>query len=219
LLSANRGCSAHKATLLWRRCGCGLGWLSGQFGDLDRIDTIIRDADIEYAGAMGPRRVFALEGVAEDDAFGPDWPRLNPQVAEQIWRSVARDPLVTSVHDALRAVAASWNLSLDSVEAASLTPTARVLVVGASVTAALAEAFSGDQDLSWTRQVVVAANRPATRQLALHAAALLKQDPGALWDKPAPDAQFDHILVSEDGDPNCEVGPWSWGSPWQIGIG
>jgi hypothetical protein len=46
-------------------------------GDLalgDRLDLLVRDGAATQPTAFAPRVVFALDGLASDEPFGPDWP-------------------------------------------------------------------------------------------------------------------------------------------------
>lgn len=145
-------------------------------GDLttaDRIDLLIRDADAEWPGAFGPRTVYALRAVAEDEPFGAEWRPMDPVDAEELWRGLAQDAEPGSVADALRAMAAAWELELQSVEVGAVTPTDKIIVVGPSAIAALVAAFAAGSDLDWADQVVAVATPPAHRHLATAAVALL----------------------------------------------
>ncbi len=63
----------------------------GHLTTADRIDLLLRDADVEFPGAFGPRTTFALRAVAEDEPFGADWAKLSDPDAEALWRKLVRD--------------------------------------------------------------------------------------------------------------------------------
>src|SRR5688572_4289801 len=67
----------------------------GHLSAADRIDILLRDADIEYGGAFGARVAFGLRGVAEDDAFGAEWVSLERADADALFRSVCGDAVPT----------------------------------------------------------------------------------------------------------------------------
>lgn len=147
-------------------------WKSFQ-GDLtaaDRMNILIRDADTEWPGAFGARTVFALDGVAEDNAFGGAWPGLEPRIAEELWRSSTS---ADDVAQTLEGVAAAWKLRLESFDIGSVAPADKFVVSGPSATAALIQAFAAADGLDWSDQVIVVATPPAHRQLAALATALL----------------------------------------------
>jgi hypothetical protein len=144
----------------------------GELTTLDRLEILLRDADGQWPGAFGARTVFALRGVAEDDAFGPEWKSISGVDAEQLWRSQNELPANT-VDDVLRAIAQAWRLKLEPVEVGVVRPAERIVVVGASATAELIRAFAGKSDLDWAEQVTVVAASPSVRQIAAAASAIL----------------------------------------------
>jgi hypothetical protein len=46
---------------------------AGGLKTIDRIDTLLRDADTQWPGAFGARSSFGPRALAEHDAFGADW--------------------------------------------------------------------------------------------------------------------------------------------------
>jgi len=52
--------------------------LRGHLTAADRIDLILRDANAQRPSDIGPRTVFALRAVAEDDPFGAAWDPSTP---------------------------------------------------------------------------------------------------------------------------------------------
>ncbi len=153
------------ADLLW-------GSFQGHLQDIDRVELLLRDADAQWPGSMGARRVFAREGVPDDDAFGKDWASLDPQLGHTIWREANAAPAAENLAAALSRVADAWGLSLSPV-ATDVTPSSRIVAAGPSAIAALAEAFEGRSELDWADQVVVVATAPGPRQLAAFCGAAL----------------------------------------------
>lgn len=179
-----------------------LRWQSfrGHLQDVDRIDLLVRDADAEWSGSMGARRVFDLDGVAEDDAFGKDWQPLDPVAAAELWREIARAPAPPTFGLALSTIAAEWKLSLAPFAVPPIHPSTRLVVAGASAIAALAESFDGRTDLDWADQVAIVATDPGTRQLAAFAGAALDATRAAvlLAATQSADVRGRALLVSDD---------------------
>lgn len=143
---------------------------SGGLNAAARLDLLIRDANAEWPGAFGARATFALDSVAEDDAFGPTWPALDGVVAEGLWREPS--PSVGSASDALTSLASVWGVSLAPFALPAIDAAERLWVAGPSAIAALALLFAERRDLDWAAQVTCVATAPAHRQLAAFAAAL-----------------------------------------------
>jgi hypothetical protein len=136
-----------------------------------RLDLLIRDANAEWPGAFGARSVFKLDQVAEDDAFGAEWPGVEGVWAEQLWREAA--PKVSSPAEAFEALAASWKLSLRPAKLPTKVDAAeRLYVAGPSAIAQLAQHFAAHSDLDWASQVTCVATPPGHRQVAAFAAAV-----------------------------------------------
>jgi len=149
---------------------------AGFRGDLttaDRLDLLLRDADAEWPGAFGARTVFAESAVAEDDAFGPGWPGLDPVDAEEVWRTVLAAGEPREVDSLLAAWSDLWGLTLSNVNVGALTTVDRLVVAGPSAIASVLRAFVGRGDLAWSEQVVIVATPPAHRQLASFSTAVL----------------------------------------------
>jgi len=192
-------------------------WASfrGHLQDIDRIDLLLRDADAQWPGSLGARRVFDLRGVAEDDAFGKDWTPLDPVVGAELWRETLDEPAPEDLGAALSRIAAVWDLSLAPFSHEPVAPSSRLVLAGPSAVAALAQAFEGQSDLDWADQVAIVASSPGTRQLAAFCGAALnvtkptvllaaEQSPEASLagrtalvseDAAAPDAQWARTVV------------------------
>lgn len=157
---------------------------AGDLTTAERLDLLIRDADAQWPGAFGARTVFALDGVAEDEAFGPEWESLDAVDANELWRTPTDAAVESSAERSLAAAASAWRLrpAVDAVHAEHFTgpvdPAHRLLVVGPSAVAATVRAFAAGSDLDFGEQVVVVATPPAHRQVAALASALLNAPRG-----------------------------------------
>ena len=175
----------------------------GHLTAADRIDILLRDADVEYPGAFGARVTFGLRGVGEDDAFGSSWQRLAPTDADALWRRILGEPPATDAPSAISACATALGIPIRVVDVPKLTANTRLLLAGPSAIASVAAAFAKERDLAWADQVTCIATPPAHRQLAVLAAALLGAKPTVLFaaaeSLPA-SAHFDHRLASDDAD-------------------
>lgn len=180
-------------------------WASfrGDLTTADRIDLLIRDADMEWPGALGPRTVFDLPAISADEPFGSDWEPLDPVDAEELWRAMAAEPPPRTVSEAIRLLAQSWDLRLTTVDVGAVEATDRIVVAGPSAISGLALAFAAGRDLDWSAQVTVIATPPAHRQLAAAAAALLNSPaPTALASAAqARPVRGARVIVSEDATP------------------
>lgn len=148
-------------------------------GDLtlgDRMDLLIRDADAQWPGSVGARTIYALPGVSEQDAFGPDWIPLDSMAAADLWRDLrgANAPAPASTPaEALQRVANAWGLTFGDAPIPMLAAAERYVVTGPSAIAALIAAFAKRSELDWAVQVTAVATLPAHRQIAAAAGALL----------------------------------------------
>ena len=157
----------------------------------DRINILCRDAAVTYGPAFAPSIVFDTEGVAPDEAFGPDWECVEDRLARKLWAAAEAQ----TRHDGQTAIAAAaeaLGITTTPVDGtiAELDAASKVLVGGMSAIAAVATAFAGDPALRWAEQVTVVADTPAARQLAGLAAVFLKTDRATTLVAPsdAPDA-------------------------------
>lgn len=162
--------------------------LAGSLGASARLELLVRDADAEWPGAFGPRTVFSLSQVAEDDAFGAQWAgfwggEAESGVgvgfgveAEELWRSAL--PQVNDPAAAFTAMAAAWDLSLAAPDAAiantlaELDPAQPLWLAGPRAIAQAAEHFARHETLDWSAQVTCVATPFGQRQLAAFGAAV-----------------------------------------------
>ncbi|MFO0653324.1 MAG: hypothetical protein U0326_44295 [Polyangiales bacterium] len=173
----------------YRSCALGLAWLDAResaprrFGtaadaswrnyagspadlsELDRIELLLRDGASVYPDAFGPRAVFDLPGLTDDEPFG-QW-HQTPSI--ELPRDLFRSPPAPSadVRALLTDAARAWSLPLGTPSSlAPIGPTTRVLVVGAGALVEVAVRFAERRELSFHEQVFVAADTHAMRHLA-----------------------------------------------------
>lgn len=171
----------------------------------DRIDVLVRDADLEWPGAIGARRVFGLDGVADDDAFGPTWEGVPAHVAAELFLAHGGATL-TSVQAWLDAAFTVARRPRMPVDVGPIAPNDRFVVAGASAVAALLARFEGQRELDFGAQVLVVAEDPFARQLAAAAPLVLASGTAARLDGAAGDPAIDgrawrgaSLLTSPDG--------------------
>lgn len=159
----------------------------GELHDGDRLDLLVRDAAVAHPATFAPRVVFSLDGLSDDEAFGPEWPGVPAPHAAAALRQAAA--AAEAQPDAwLRRIAQAWSLEVveapPSATAAlkSVLPSTRLLTAGAGSVLALARHFAGRTDLDLGDQVAFFSASPAERQLFGAAVALL--------DRPAPARVF-----------------------------
>lgn len=178
------------------------GTFRGDLTTADRVDLLLRDADADWVGAFGARTVFGEVPVAEEDAFGPGWPSLEPVDAEEVWRSALAGRAPGDVAALSRVWANAWGLALAPSSLAPIVTLDRFVVAGPSAIAALLLAFVGREDLAWTEQVTVVATPPAHRQLALFSTAVLgTPTPTRLVTHSHPGELVGRAVVSNDAAP------------------
>ena len=143
-------------------------WLSfaGDMGASERIDLLLRDADVQWPQAFAPRLVFGLTGLANDEPFGAAWASLEPALAEELWQTISAAPPAKDVAELTNMAARAWGHTLVPVPPPEATPTNRLIVAGASAIAATAQLFAQSSTLAWSDQVLVVAGRPSERHLA-----------------------------------------------------
>lgn len=177
----------------------------GNLNDADRIDMLLRDAATTWGAAFSPAESFGLFGLAPDEPFGPDWQPLGSTAAR---RALAEPARATSA----AVIAGLLSLNLAPVSVPLLTPSTRVAVSGPSAMVALAGVFAGQQNLSWSDQVLAVASAPAHRQLAALLAIAVGAASRTRLVRPSDDlrttlkgagfAQIDLAVVSADADPS-----------------
>lgn len=179
------------------------GALQGSLTAANRIDLLVRDADAQWPSAFGPRAVFDLRAVAEDEPFGSDWTSLDAVDAEEIWRRDKSSVAPAGISVALDAVLAAWERTRTPFAVGEISANERIAVAGCSAIAALIEAFAAGRDLDWTDQVLCVASDPASRQLAAMAAGLLNSARASVLVTAVDPKQLAgrRILVSDDARP------------------
>jgi hypothetical protein len=152
------------------------GAFRGELRDGVRLDLLLRAASKGSPAAFAPRVVFPVEGLADDEPFGPDWPGVPLQLATALVREATAPLGDTSLRGVLTAAAQAWGITPKLIAPAALEQVAaatRILAAGAGATVALAEKFSGRSDLDLPQQVIFVADSPGERQLVGLAVALL----------------------------------------------
>ena len=105
---------------------------AGGLKTCDRIDILLRDADVQWPGAFGARSTFGLRAVAEDDAYGADWTSLDPMDGEKTWRASQEGEPPGSPGDAIAAIEKVWDRSSSSTTLPEVGPTTKLVVGGHS---------------------------------------------------------------------------------------
>lgn len=177
----------------------------GALGPEDRIDLLLRDAAVTWGPAFSPAQSFGLFGLAEDEPFGPDWQPLTSHKARSL--------LTTEEGRDLTAAARALGIRDTPVTVPSLAPATRLVVAGGSAILAVALEFARRDDLSWSDQVAVVADRPAHRQLAGLAAVMVGAARRTSLVRPDPNAAAelhrlgfahpDAAVVSADATPEA----------------
>lgn len=155
----------------------------GEMKERDRLDLLIRDAAVNHPAAFAPRRVFLLDGLAEDEPFGPEWPGPDAALAIRLWRdSHASAP--STLGDVLRAASRAWGLTpqlLPKDTLSGIAPASRILASGAGALLSLAAHFEGRAELDLADQVLLVTDSPAERQLFGMAVMLLGSNRPVHW--------------------------------------
>lgn len=183
----------------------------GELSAADRLDLLIRDAAVLQPAGFAPRVIFALEGLADDEPFGPAWDAAPADAA----RAFNQPPEVApSLARTLETAAEAWSLApvpLSANELAAITPATKILAAGAGAVLSLAQAFSGRADLSLPDQVLLLADHPGHRQLFGLAATLLQSASPAKTIAPTAGPQdtdfskIDLVLISGDAAPGLRA--------------
>ncbi len=197
-----------EADALW---GSFSGTTASLSGDSERIDLLLRDADAQWTRAFAPRVVFSLEGVADDEPFGPAWAGIEPLIARKLWTEISKQPAKPELISLIESIAKAWDIELSPVGAPAITPTSRFVVAGASAIATLIFAFAEGEDLAWAEQVLVVAERPAARHLAALASALLRSTGHTLLLRvdEQPHASFAKATLITTDDANANALSWA----------
>jgi hypothetical protein len=180
----------------------------GHLNEADRIDLLIRDAAVRHPAAFAPRTIFAIADLPEDEPFGPRWTSpYGPDTGRRAWRELL-DSRASSPRDLWRRAVDAWEIPPDPLELRStLDTTSRVLAVGATAIAALADRFlTGAEDLDWGRQVIAVASTPAGVQLAgivPHCAGT--RQPARAWRITASNAENAATAMAEAGMPRPDI--------------
>lgn len=133
----------------------------------DRLDLLLGDAAVTWGAAFSPARAFNLQGIADDEHFGPSWPGLSADEGRRLWREVES---LTVPADPVLALEMAIKV-LDLLPASepgpvTVTPSTHLVVSGAAALRGAVRIFASRADLRWAEQVVVAADEPRQRQLA-----------------------------------------------------
>ncbi len=135
--------------------------------EVDRLELLLRDAATLHPDAFGPRAVFSIEGLTNDEPFGQWTLTPAPGLAREVLRGA---PLGSSAREArslIEEAARALGASLGAKTAVpTIGPTTRVLCVGVGALVALVARFEEDRTLDVAEQLLVVTERPALRQLA-----------------------------------------------------
>ena len=205
-LHALRFCDARKprrqrfgrdADAIW-------GGFAGDMGASERLDLLLRDADVEWPRAFAPRVVFDLGGLADDEPFGAAWAGLEAPLGEELWETVGWQPPAPDVDVLVVSLARAWGRELESVTIPDLSPTTRLIVAGGSAIASTICAFARGSSLAWGEQVLVVASQPFERHLAAMASPILAADHPTQLMRPReqPGSPFGRaaLVISKDAD-------------------
>jgi hypothetical protein len=188
---------------------------AGHLTPTDRMDLLLRDAAVVWGAAFSPAVVFRLPGLASDEPFGPDWPVVAKETAKRLWRE-AQTVELGSWKSVWALVLEAWKTdpSGDGVEIGALTPATRLLVAGPSALDACLAQFAQREELSWSDQVVVAAEAPTTRHLAGLAGLFVRKRAATRLVPPAESSLapshlvkqagisiIDRVVISKDAEP------------------
>lgn len=138
----------------------------GELGDEDRLDLLLRDAAVTHPAAFGPRVVFAIDGLAEDEPFGPDWPGSEPTSVASLLRN--NGEVNVDTRKVLQHAAGIWDLQprvVPDSELETIGPATRIVAAGPGAVVSLANYFSGRSGMDLADQVVLISNHPGERQL------------------------------------------------------
>jgi hypothetical protein len=159
----------------------------GELTDSQRLDLLLRDGAATYPLAFAAREVFRLEGLADDEPFGPAWASLAPSKAGPILRDAESSSALRAdapVQDVLSALADIWGLRVGLPDSAALEKVgaaSRLVVAGAGALVALGAIMAGRTDTDFGDQILLVTSQPGLRQLAGLAAALTGSRRAPRW--------------------------------------
>lgn len=178
----------------------------GELNEGDRVDLLLRDASLVHPAAFAPRLVFILEGLAEDEPFGPEWAGPSSAVALKLLRELPRP---STLGEAIQAGAEAWGLTpspLPKTSLAGIKADSRFWISGPGAILSVAQAFEGHPELDLADQATLVTEEPGERQLFGIAIALLQSTRPARMLTPAQarDAQLPtRAFVSADLSPSA----------------
>jgi len=171
----------------------------GELEDTDRLDLLLRDAAVAHPGGFAARIVFDLEGLADDEPFGPDWPGIDASSATAMLRDASARQRVQ-----LGELASIWGISpqkLPKVGLDAITPATRIVAAGPGAILALADHFAAQSGFDLGDQVTFIGDGPAPRHLFGLAVALLggtNQARTLNSGSSKASGRIDRVLVSDD---------------------
>ena len=149
----------------------------GELNEGDRVDLLLRDAALQHPAAFGPRSIFLLDGLAEDEPFGPEWQGPEPSMALRLLRDSTDSARSFKLGDALAVAAKAWGVSpkpLREGAAGDIQAATRFWLSGPGAVVSLAGYFEGRRELDLADQAILVTDQPAERQMFGLAVALLQ---------------------------------------------
>ena len=150
-----------------------------------RCDLVLRNFAMLYPAAFAPGPVFRLSGWYDDDPWGTGFERPPAKEVEAIFAK--RPPASTNAAEALELALVAWSLAgardadahadavVDHQLASRLSPSTKLLVVGARAVAEVARAVVRGERLVARTQVIVVGDQPESRHVLAIACALLRE--------------------------------------------
>lgn len=183
----------------------------GGLGEGDRLDLLLRDAAVTHPAVFAPRVVFAIDGLAEDEPFGPEWPGPEAALVASLLRDNGNGD-GADVPRVLQSAASMWGLQPRTVpedELATVGPATRIVAAGPGAVVSLAVFFSRRSGMDLADQVVLLADHPGERQLlglanvlleTTNPVRILRCDASAEEVRAAAGRHIDLFLLSADAD-------------------
>lgn len=148
-----------------------------------RCDLVLRNFAMLYPAAFAPGPVFRLSGWYDDDPWGTGFER---PPAKEVEAYFAQRPTPSAnAAAALELALVAWSLAgsrdadapapVDPQLASRLSPSTKLLVVGARAVAEVARAFVRGERLVARTQVIVVGDQPESRHVLAIACALLRE--------------------------------------------